>query len=120
VCLLPAVNPASKIPFILRRSCRQKAAKIIVGNPVPRPKHLAAKLLAIRQHLELSQVRMAIKLGTDLAYHRLSEFEHGRRMPDLMTVLAYARAAGILMEYIADDEVDLKSFRNHLFLAGRK
>jgi hypothetical protein len=50
----------------------------------------------------------------------LSEFEHGRRMPDLMTVLAYARAAGIPMEYIADDEVDLKTFRDHLAAADEK
>jgi transcriptional regulator with XRE-family HTH domain len=85
-----------------------------MGNPVPRPKHLAAKLLAIRQHLGLSQIRMVMLLGSELAYHRLSEFEHGRRMPDLMTVLAYARAAGVPMEYLADDDVDLKAFRDHL------
>jgi transcriptional regulator with XRE-family HTH domain len=91
-----------------------------VGNPVPRPKHLAAKLLAIREHLGLSQIRMVMRLGVGLAYHRLSDFEHGRRMPDLMTVLAYARAAGIPMEYIADDEVDLKTFRDHLAAADEK
>jgi transcriptional regulator with XRE-family HTH domain len=92
-----------------------------MGNRVPRPKHLAAKLLAIRQHLELSQVRMVMKLGRgEIAYHRLSEFEHGRRMPDLMTVLAYARAASIPMEYLADDEVDLKAFKAHLEAADKK
>lgn len=87
-----------------------------MGNPVPRPKHLAAKLLAIRQHLGLSQVRMVMSLKNDssLAYHRISEFEKGRRWPDLMTVLAYARAAGIPMEYIADDDVNLDAFRNEL------
>jgi transcriptional regulator with XRE-family HTH domain len=91
-----------------------------MGNPVPRPKHLAAKLLAIRQHLGLSQVRMVMLLGSELAYHRLSEFEHGRRSPDLMTVMRYARVAGIPMEYIADDEVDLKTFRSHLAAADEK
>ena len=87
-----------------------------MGNPVPRPKHLAAKLLAIRQHLGLSQVRMVMLLKNDssMAYHRISEFEKGRRWPDLMTVMHYARAAGIPMEYIADDEVDLKAFKSHL------
>jgi transcriptional regulator with XRE-family HTH domain len=91
-----------------------------VGNPVPRPKHLAAKLLATRQHLGLSQIRMVMLLKVDLAYHRLSEFEHARRIPDLMTVMRYARVAGIPMEYIADDEVDLKTFRDHLEAADEK
>jgi transcriptional regulator with XRE-family HTH domain len=85
-----------------------------VGNPVPTPKHLAAKLLAIREHLGLSQIRMVMRLGAELSYHRISEFEHSRRFPDLMTVLAYARAAGIPMEHLADDEVDLEAFKNHL------
>jgi transcriptional regulator with XRE-family HTH domain len=92
-----------------------------MGNPVPRPRLLAEKLLAIREHLGLSQTRMVMKLGTgDIAYHRLSEYERGRRIPSLMTVLAYARAAGIPMEYIADDEVDLKTFRDHLAAADEK
>lgn len=86
-----------------------------MGNPVPKPKLLAAKLLAIREHLGLSQSRMMLKLGTgDIAYYRISEYERGRRMPSLKTSLHYARAAGIPMEYLADDEIDLKTFRNHL------
>ena len=92
-----------------------------MGNPVPRPKHLAAKLLAIRQHLGLSQIKMVMRLRNDssMAYHRISEFEKGRRWPDLMTVLAYARAAGIPMEYLVDDEVDLETFRDRLPSAHR-
>ena len=57
---------------------------------------------------------MLLKNDSSMAYHRLSEFERGRRWPDLMTILAYARAASIPMEYIADDEVDLTTFGNHL------
>jgi transcriptional regulator with XRE-family HTH domain len=49
-----------------------------------------------------------------MAYHRISEFEKGRRWPDLMTVMHYARAAGIPMEYIADDEVNMRAFEKHL------
>jgi hypothetical protein len=63
---------------------------------------------------------MVMLLKVDLAYHRLSEFEHARRIPDLMTVMRYARVAGIPMEYIADDEVDLKTFRDHLEAADEK
>jgi transcriptional regulator with XRE-family HTH domain len=87
-----------------------------MGNPVPKPKHLAAKLLMIREHLGLSQVRlvMAMRLEGELAYHRISEYETGRRMPSLRVTLAYARAAQIPMELLADDEVSLDAFRDHL------
>jgi transcriptional regulator with XRE-family HTH domain len=78
-----------------------------MGNPAPRPKHLAAKLLAIRRSLGLSQIKMVERLGSDLAYHRISEYESGRRMPSLMVLLAYARAANIPMENIVDDDLDL-------------
>ena len=92
-----------------------------MGNPVPRPRHLAAKLLAIREHLGLSQTKMVVRLGNDeLSYHRISEYEHGRRWPSLMTILCYARAAAIPMEYLADDEVDLKTFRTHLAAADEQ
>jgi transcriptional regulator with XRE-family HTH domain len=91
-----------------------------VGNPCPRPKNLAAKVSAIRHHLGLSQIKMVRLLGADLAYHRISEYESGRRMPNLLTVLAYARAAGIPMEYLADDEVDLTTFRGHLAAAAKR
>jgi hypothetical protein len=63
---------------------------------------------------------VVLKNDSTLAYHRLSEFERGRRWPDLMTILAYCRAAGIPMEYIADDEVDLKTFKNYLAAADEK
>jgi transcriptional regulator with XRE-family HTH domain len=74
---------------------------------VQRPKHLAAKLLAIRQNLALSQPQMAKLLGGIDYYHRLSEFESGRRVPNLIVLLAYARAAGISTDDLIDDEVTL-------------
>jgi transcriptional regulator with XRE-family HTH domain len=78
-----------------------------MGNPVPRPKHLAAKLLAIRRSLGLSQHKMTLRLGPAINYHRVSEYETGRRMPSLMVLLAYARAANIPLENIVDDEMGL-------------
>jgi transcriptional regulator with XRE-family HTH domain len=78
-----------------------------MGNPVPRPKHLAAKLLAIRRALNLSQPKMTQRLGSDISYHRVSEYESGRRMPSLMVLLAYARVANIPLENIVDDDIDL-------------
>jgi transcriptional regulator with XRE-family HTH domain len=70
-----------------------------VGNPCPKPQHLAAKLLAIREHLGLSQYQLSLLLEVK-HYSRLSEFERGRRTPDLVIVLRYARAAGIPMEFM--------------------
>ena len=37
-----------------------------------------------------------------------SEWELGKRQPSLTIVLSYARAAGIPLEQIVDDELELK------------
>lgn len=50
---------------------------------------------------------MAKLIKTDLAYHRLSEFESGRREPNLMLILQYARAAKVPVENLIDDDLDL-------------
>ena len=75
----------------------------------PRIKHLAAKLLAIRRSLGLSQPQMT-KLLPPLpgGYYRLSEFEKGRRVPSVLILLGYARAAKISLESLVDDEIELK------------
>jgi transcriptional regulator with XRE-family HTH domain len=76
----------------------------------PPPKHLAAKLLAIRTSLGLSQPKMAKLLVGDsyrLFYSRLYEFERGRRTPSLQVLLAYARAAEIPLEFLIDDQMEL-------------
>ena len=74
----------------------------------PHIKHLAAKLLAIRHSLGLSQPKMAQLLPMlNGGYQRLSEFEKGRRVPNVLVLLAYARAARISLESIVDDEIEL-------------
>jgi transcriptional regulator with XRE-family HTH domain len=78
-----------------------------MGNKRPRPACLSAKLLAIRKHLGLSQIKMTMALKADLAYHRISEFESGRRDPSLMVLLQYARAANVSVESLIDDELEL-------------
>jgi transcriptional regulator with XRE-family HTH domain len=77
-----------------------------MGNKRPRPTRLAQKLLSIRQHLRLSQSKMAILLNLDM-YHRVSEYERGRREPTLIVLLRYARAANVSVEAMIDDEMDL-------------
>ena len=42
-----------------------------------------------------------------VAYHRVSEYESGRREPSLAVLLAYGRAAGVHLEFIIDDNLDL-------------
>ena len=80
-----------------------------MGNPRPRQQHLAKKLLEIRRALGLSQIQLVKLMGIDetLPYHRISEYESGRREPALWVLLAYGRAAGIHLEDIVDDNRDL-------------
>jgi transcriptional regulator with XRE-family HTH domain len=42
-----------------------------------------------------------------LYYGRISEYELGKREPTLMTILQYARTAGVHVEDLIDDELDL-------------
>jgi len=71
----------------------------------PRPDRLAEKLLQVRKTLGLSQAQIAKKLGVAAA--RISEYEHDRRVPCLMTVLRYARLAHVKMEMLVDDDLEL-------------
>ncbi len=78
--------------------------------PRPRPARLAAKLLEIRTKLGLTQQQMFERLGdtgTRLYARHVDDYEKDRRIPHLEVVLAYARAAGISMEVIVDDDLDL-------------
>jgi transcriptional regulator with XRE-family HTH domain len=80
-----------------------------MGNPRPRQQHLATKLLQIRNALGLSQIQLVKLMGIDdvLAYHRISEYESGRREPSLWVLLAYGRVAGVHLEEIIDDRREL-------------
>lgn len=78
-----------------------------MGNRRPKPERLAAKLLAIRQHLGMSQIKMAKLLDADMLYARISEWESGRRVPNLMLILKYARLAKVPVENLIDDNLDL-------------
>lgn len=80
-----------------------------MGNPRPKPKRLGEKLRAIREDLALSQTQMLKRLEPEetMHYGRISEYETGKREPTLMTLLQYARVAGVHLEEIVDDELDL-------------
>ena len=48
-----------------------------------------------------------MEITDSLPYHRISEYESGRREPPLWVLLAYARAAGVHLEDIVNDNVEL-------------
>jgi transcriptional regulator with XRE-family HTH domain len=80
----------------------------------PRPARLAAKLREIRMGLGLTQAEMFERLGdtgTRLYVGHIDDYEKDRRVPTLQVVLAYARAVGVAMEVIVDDELHLPKLR---------
>ena len=80
-----------------------------MGHARPRPKRLAEKLKQIRVALGLSQTEMHRRLRAEeqIPYTRISDYELDKNEPSLMTVLAYARVAGLHVEDIIDDDLDL-------------
>ncbi len=74
-----------------------------------KPRRLAEKLLRIRLALGLSQSELVRLLGLEdtISYKKISDYERGDREPSLIVLLQYSRAAGIHMEVLADDELDL-------------
>ena len=72
-----------------------------------RPQRIAPKLRAIRVHLRISQTGMTELLNFKVESGRISDYELGKRQPNLLTLLAYARIAKIPLEEIVDDEMEL-------------
>ena len=80
-----------------------------MGHSRPRPKHLAKKLLQTRRSLGISQGEMVQRLGVQdlIHYTNTSKYELDKNEPPLTILLAYARLAGIPIERIIDDELEL-------------
>ncbi|MGA9997145.1 MAG: helix-turn-helix transcriptional regulator [Pyrinomonadaceae bacterium] len=80
-----------------------------MGAARQKTERLAEKLLQIRLALGLSQSEMLRRLGFEdvLVYNRISDYELGNREPPLPVLLQYARVAGVHMEDLVDDELDL-------------
>ena len=72
-----------------------------------RPKHLARKLLAIRNRLEVSQPEMAKLLDLKVSYTVVSGYERGKQEPDLVILLRYARLVGVSTDVLIDDKLSL-------------
>jgi transcriptional regulator with XRE-family HTH domain len=75
----------------------------------PKPERLPEKLLQIRDALGLSQGGMLrlLGFGDEMVAARISEFELGKNEPPLKVLLQYARPAGVCVDVLIDDKLDL-------------
>ena len=80
-----------------------------MGHARRRPERLAEKLRQIRKTLRLSQAELHKRLGVeeDIPYTRISDYELDKNEPSLIVLLEYARLAGVHMEALVDDRIDL-------------
>jgi transcriptional regulator with XRE-family HTH domain len=78
-------------------------------KPRVKPERLAEKLRRIRETLGLSQSEMWRRLGAEdlIVFKQISTYELGKREPPLPVLLAYARAAGVCMDTLVDDQLEL-------------
>jgi transcriptional regulator with XRE-family HTH domain len=102
-----------------------------MGAARPRPRRLAEKLVQIRNTLGLSQSELLrqLRVQDEIPYTRISDYELDKNEPTLMVLLEYARVAGVHLEEIVDDRLELPSklpgvvkyaVKNHSRLKRRK
>ena len=74
-----------------------------------KPARLAEKLLDIRRALGLSQNEMIRRLGLEdeITQSRISGYELATREPSLPMLLKYARVAGVCVDVLIDDDLNL-------------
>ena len=74
-----------------------------------RSERLAEKLRQIRTALGLSQNELIRELGLEEVIYQsnISGYESGEREPPLPILLRYAEAAGVCLDVLANNELDL-------------
>jgi transcriptional regulator with XRE-family HTH domain len=77
--------------------------------PSYRPARLGEKIVKIRRELGLSQNGLLRRLGLteELFQGDISAYELGNRVPDLRTLLLLANIAGVYVDVLIDDSLDL-------------
>jgi transcriptional regulator with XRE-family HTH domain len=77
--------------------------------PSYKPARLGEKIVQIRRELELSQNGLLRQLGlTEVLFQGdISAYELGHRVPDLRTLLLLANLAGVFVDVLIDDRLDL-------------
>jgi transcriptional regulator with XRE-family HTH domain len=84
-----------------------------------KPTKLGKKLAQIRKHLGVSQSGLVTVFGLSekLTRNDISKYERGIREPALAVLLKYARASGIRVDDLIDDQIKLaltrKARKNH-------
>jgi transcriptional regulator with XRE-family HTH domain len=80
-----------------------------MGKARQRQDRLGEKLRHIRFTLDLSQAALHKTLGVEkeITYNRISDYELNKLDPPLIVLIEYARVAGVHLELIADDRLDL-------------
>lgn len=76
-------------------------------NRVVKPKKLAYKLRQIRFYLKFSQGDMVVAINPkEIAENRskVSQYERGLRIPNVIELLNYSRLSGVTMEVLVDDD----------------
>jgi transcriptional regulator with XRE-family HTH domain len=76
----------------------------------PQPAKLPSKLREIRTKLHLSQQQMAEELSNKKINVRpghISDYELGKREPPLAALLTYSRLAGVYLDVLVDDLIEL-------------
>ena len=77
-----------------------------------KPERLGEKLKAIRENLGLTTEELIVKLNCpSIPLHRASitQYEKNRREPALIVLLNYGRLAGISVDILIDDNLNLPS-----------
>jgi transcriptional regulator with XRE-family HTH domain len=79
------------------------------SKPRLKPERLAEKLIQVRTALGLSQTELLHRLGVEdlISYKQISKYETGNGEPMLVILLRYARVAGVSMDVLVDDELNL-------------
>ncbi len=75
-----------------------------------KPKRMGEKVREIRLRLGITQQKMFELLerhGAKIYVGYIGSYEINEKIPTILVALAYARAAGIPMETLVDDELDL-------------
>ncbi|HYG10002.1 MAG TPA: helix-turn-helix transcriptional regulator [Pyrinomonadaceae bacterium] len=78
-------------------------------KPRVKPERLGEKLRTIRDAFGLSQGELVKRLEAVnlIDAKHVSKFELGEREPSLLVLLRYARLAGISIDALADDDLNL-------------
>jgi transcriptional regulator with XRE-family HTH domain len=78
-------------------------------KPRVKPERLGEKLRTIRDAFGLSQGELVRRLDAVnlIDAKHVSKFELGEREPSLLVLLRYARLAGISIDVLADDDLNL-------------